>query len=79
MPVVFNPVAGLFLIQAHSRYKPSKNHFFAWRAKKHEAARLRFMPRQQYFMILRIASYGESRASFSPPDDLARHSFSEGG
>jgi len=29
-------------------------------AKKHEAARLRFMPRQRRFIIRRIASYGKA-------------------
>ena len=45
---------------------------------KNEAVRLRFMPRQRRFMHRRCASYAERRASYLP-DDLARHSFSEGG
>ena len=50
--------------------------FFALTAKKHEADRLRFMVCKHRFIISMIASYGFSRASFSPVDEaLFRISF----
>ena len=60
-------------ILSFSRLKPgfrlgvvflkTDRHFFC-HGKKHEAIRLRFIPRKRRFIISMIASYGESRASF---------------
>ena len=42
---------------------------FFLHAKKNEAVRLRFMPRQRRFIIRRIASYGKAVFHFPPEDE----------